>query len=874
GRWLLHLPGRWLAPLSLALCAFLRVGVHFAWQLSQAEHGVVAQESRRLYDRLVFEQIRMLPLLEEGDDEKIRSKVAAMPGLDRAYLVGADGVVQASLSEQDIGQVWAKMSSGFARSEGAERLQAGGGTHSVQVRANVARTALLGRIGLGQDRMLIVQRGIVPAMTARQVQLRKETWREALILLAGVGLLAWVLHLAWFRRAKRLVDMLAAMAADLDPRAEPVGGDELAFIGAEANRLADRLRQEQAQLRRVNDLVRRSPVVVIEWMNAPGWPVSYVSESVEQWGYTREDLLQARRQYNDLIHPDDLRRINPDIDIYLAHGPDNYQMDYRLLRKDGRWAWVDDRTTLTRDADGEIVTISGVLLDITVQKEAQFAQQQQAQLLQMFYDLPFIGMAITSPQTKHWLQVNDRLCEILGYPRAELLQLTWSEITPPGDLERNVALFDALMGGEGDGYRMQKRFTRKDGRIVHTEIDVKAVRNSDGSIRHLLTTVEDITEGLLAKQAIEEHKAFLEQAETMARLGSWSFDVPSQQLWWSAQMYENVGLDPAQGVPSPQAYLACLHPDDRQSVAAFMQGMAQGEHVKAADFRTNPERGAVRWLRGTVQERTVPGSTALRYSGTLLDVTPIKEAEAELWRINEELEQRVNRRTLQLSLANQELETFSYSVSHDLKAPLRGIDGYSALLEEEYAAQLGDEGLEFVGRIRQGVNQMGLLITDLLAYSRMERQALSTQELDLKPLVETLVDQYRSDLDRAGTQVSLKLDDLTVHGDREGLSVVLRNLIGNAIKFSARSIPPTIEIGACLQGEQVRMWVRDNGVGFDMKYHDRMFGIFQRLHGPEQYPGTGVGLALVAKAVQRMGGRVWAEGELGQGSTFLMEFPV
>ena len=155
----------------------------------------------------------------------------------------------------------------------------------------------------------------------------------------------------------------------------------------------------------------------------------------------------------------------------------------------------------------------------------------------------------------------------------------------------------------------------------------------------------------------------------------------------------------------------------------------------------------------------------------------------------------------------------------------------------------------------------------------MERRDMAAGPVAIRPLVASILEGYQADIERQGAQVSTEVDDFTLALDREGMAVVLRNLVGNALKFSRDSHPPTIDIGSRSEHGRRVLWVRDNGVGFDMKYHDRMFGIFQRLHRAEEFPGTGVGLALVAKAVQRMGGRVWAESSPGNGATFYLEFP-
>lgn len=238
-----------------------------------------------------------------------------------------------------------------------------------------------------------------------------------------------------------------------------------------------------------------------------------------------------------------------------------------------------------------------------------------------------------------------------------------------------------------------------------------------------------------------------------------------------------------------------------------------------------------------------------------------------------ELEKRVAERTSQLAAANRELEAFSYSVSHDLKAPLRGIDGYSRLLAEEYHDRLDNEGRGFLDNIRSGVGQMHELIEDLLAYSRMERRALHSDSLDLPSLVRTVLAECRAEITRTGAVVRTAVPAITVHADREGLTMALRNLLENALKFSGNSRPVAIDIGARSENGTTVLWVRDNGIGFDLKFHDRIFEIFSRLERAEDFPGTGVGLALVRKAMQRMGGRVWAESEPGRGAAFFLELP-
>ncbi|MEF8768492.1 MAG: ATP-binding protein [Candidatus Accumulibacter phosphatis] len=254
-------------------------------------------------------------------------------------------------------------------------------------------------------------------------------------------------------------------------------------------------------------------------------------------------------------------------------------------------------------------------------------------------------------------------------------------------------------------------------------------------------------------------------------------------------------------------------------------------------------------------------------------VLRLKAAEEALRELNATLEMRVAERTAELAALNQSLESFVYSTSHDLKAPLRGIEGYSRLLAEDYGDRLNDEGRLFIANICNGIARMHELIDDLLTYSRMERCKLERTHVDLPSLVAGVLAERREEITARAVAVVQAVPPLAVCADVEGLQLVLRNLIENALKFSLEGSAPRIEIGARQDEKTVTLWISDSGIGFDMKYHERIFEIFQRLHRLEDYPGTGIGLALVKKAMQRMGGRVWAESVPGQGASFYVQLP-
>jgi light-regulated signal transduction histidine kinase (bacteriophytochrome) len=379
--------------------------------------------------------------------------------------------------------------------------------------------------------------------------------------------------------------------------------------------------------------------------------------------------------------------------------------------------------------------------------------------------------------------------------------------------------------------------------------------------------VQDITERKLAERRLRDTQAMLHLAAQVGRLGAWAWDVGGETLQWSQEACAIFEVKPGFAPTTTQA-MRFIAPAYRSSIGATLKACLRGGSPFDIEAQIVTAKGRALWVRFICEAEWDAHGRVRRLQGALQDISESKKSQQEIMRLNAELEGRVQRRTAQLESANRELEAFSYSIAHDLRAPLSSIDGFSSTLQESAGQALDERSQHYLRRIRAGVRQMSDLTDGLLSLASLSRADLQMAEVDLATLARAAIAGCRERSPERCVDIVMP-HSLPARGDVRLLAQVMGNLVGNAWKFTSRKSRARIEIGRA-QGEDGQ-WVyhvRDDGAGFDMAYASKMFEAFRRMHSSAEFEGTGIGLALVQKIVQRHGGRIWAEAMPGEGATF------
>lgn len=549
-----------------------------------------------------------------------------------------------------------------------------------------------------------------------------------------------------------------------------------------------------------------------------------------------------------------------------------------LVRRNKGGDLVDVRLAAAplRNRRGAVTGIMSVMEDITEEKSSARALEESEALLRTVLDALPIGVAVYSMDPAEGsLYLNENFARLYRSTTDRLtgVEAFWEEAYQDPEFREEIKqrVMADLASGDPQRMRWEEVPITREGE----ETTYISARNTFVPSRGLMiSTVWDVTGRKATEMALRESE------ERYRRLVENSPDLIYRYRFRPEPAFEYVnpaataitGFTPEEHYSDPQLGLKLVHPEDRHLLEAFFDPGGMEGPAKPLTLRWIRKNGEIVWT----EQRNVlihdREGRLLAVEGIARDVTAQKEMEEGIRRLNVELEGRIQERTAKLARANEELEAFTYTVSHDLKAPLRAIDGFSRILEKDYGQALDHEGLRVLGVVRASSAHMAELIDDLLAFSRLGRTELRTSPVDLGALVESALEDLRPEMD--GRQLDLVVGDLpTVFGDRLLLRQVLVNLLSNALKFTSQRELARIRVGCRKENSEVVVFVQDNGVGFDPEYGHKLFGVFQRLHHADEFPGTGVGLANVRLIVERHGGRVWAEAKPGEGASFYFTLP-
>ncbi len=459
------------------------------------------------------------------------------------------------------------------------------------------------------------------------------------------------------------------------------------------------------------------------------------------------------------------------------------------------------------------------------------------------------------------LEVNETACLKLQYSREEFLSMSLREINSP---EFRCKYDEAINKLPETGFiSYESEYITKTGQIIPVEIIAKIIDYNNS--RAILKVARDITDRKRVEAALQKAKDYAENLIHTANAIVVCLDINGNvQVFNNAA--ENITGYTFDEVKNKN-WFELIVPRERypQIWDAFTRA-GDGRLPRNMENPILTKSGDERYIVWQNNEIAENG----QITGTIsfgIDITERKHAEEEIHKLNEELEQRVRDRTVQLEAANKELESFAYSVSHDLRAPLRGIDGWSLALSEDYNAQLDERACQYIERVRSETQRMGQLIDDLLQLSRVTRSQLQLAAVNLSALAQTVAEHQLEAFPAHNAEIFIE-PGLSVMGDARLLEIALNNLFNNAFKFTGKRPQARIEFGRTVVDGRQTFFVRDNGAGFDMAYASKLFGAFQRMHKQTEFPGTGVGLATVQRIIHRHGGRIWAEAKVDQGTTF------
>jgi PAS domain S-box-containing protein len=467
-----------------------------------------------------------------------------------------------------------------------------------------------------------------------------------------------------------------------------------------------------------------------------------------------------------------------------------------------------------------------------------------------------------------WIRVNQTYCDLVGYTHDEVLRMHFRDFTHPDDLGIDMELLERTLSGEITHYSFEKRYIHKQGHTVWVHLTLSLIRTADGAPDYLIAVVQDINLRKRTETALRTSETLLLKAQRMAGMATWQADVAQKHFTTLSGSYALLGLPFADF--SGADLMAVTHPDDQARMLEHWTQAVKGLSVYDHEYRV-VLNGDVRWFSVQAEfERDAQGR-AVRALGVTHDVTERKRAEREIQQLNASLEQRIQARTEALKGAYDELESYSYAVAHDLRSPLRIINGFAQALQED-APSLDANSRQHLQRIMAASKKMGELIDGLLHLSKFARGDMQRQPVNLSAMATRLLEELAHDQPERQVEWSVE-PELRAQADPALMEALLQNLLHNAWKYTANEPQAQIRVFAREHGGQRHFCVSDNGTGFDMARAGKLFQPFQRLHMPHEFSGLGIGLATARRIVQRHGGELQAHSAPGEGATFCFTLP-
>ncbi len=544
-----------------------------------------------------------------------------------------------------------------------------------------------------------------------------------------------------------------------------------------------------------------------------------------------------------------------------------------IVTAKGNEKWVRARGA-AEILNDKAIRLYGTFQDIDEEKRREIKLAQSEQQFKQTFEYAAIGMAIVGMQGT-WIRVNKSLCNIIGYTEAELLQLTFQDITHPEDLESDLSLLNELIAGTRENYQMEKRYFHKNGTIVWVVLAVSMVKKQSGDPLHFVSQINDITKQKIAQQSvIENHEklvGILNATEQVAIIGTTTnglittFNKGAENLLGYAAN-EIVYLQTPAIIHKPEEIIArgnelsTLLNKDVQGFDVFTEYAKHGQFENREWTYVRKDGSEFPVQLAVTAQRNDAGEIS-GYLGVATDITKLKNAETQLIEINQVMEA-INRQLLQ---KNKELEQFAYVAAHDLQEPLRMISSFLSLIEQKYKHQLDDKGKQYIKYTIDGALRMRNIITDILDFSKAG--IVNNIELHLNDMVARIITDFKSNTNYHAAEINM--DNLpTICADETAMQQLFVNLIGNALKYQPAGNKPAIKISVNDMQDKWLFKIADNGIGIDEQYYEKVFAIFKRLHGKSDYSGTGIGLATCKKIITIYNGDIWIEPNQPVGSIF------